>query len=79
MIVTRPYDPSWHGPSTVARGGRCSWHGVRTCDKLPVVSFLDESGDRQSGCERAVAELVARGLMKRPPDYDLWRRHVTGG
>jgi len=76
MIVTRPYDPSWHAPGTVARSGRCSWHGVKACEKPPVVSFHDASGDRQSGCERAVAELLARGLMKRPPDYDLWRRHV---
>ena len=78
MFVTRPFDPAWHAPHTVAAGGRCSWHGVRTCDKRAVVSFHDASGDRQSACERAVAELLARGLMKRPPDYDLWHRHMTG-
>ena len=78
MIETRPFDPTWHAPRTVAGGGRCSWHGVRTCDKAPVVSFQDPSGGRQSACERAVAELLARGLIKRPPDYDLWRRHASG-
>ncbi|MBF4766617.1 hypothetical protein ISU10_02405 [Nocardioides agariphilus] len=65
MIEAIAYDPDFHRPGTRAAGGACSWHGV-TCQGTPVVSFQDQSGDRQSGCERSVRELVERGEMAAP-------------
>lgn len=65
MIESIPYDPDFHAPGTLAASGACSWHGS-TCQNPPVVSFKDQSGDRQSGCERAVRELVERGDMVPP-------------
>lgn len=62
----QPYDETLYAPGTVAAGGLCSWHGVDTCDNEPVVSFVDAQSRRQSGCVRAVHELVERGLMGTP-------------
>jgi hypothetical protein len=65
MIEPIPYDPDFHAPGTLAAGGACSWHGA-TCQSPPAVSFKDQGGDRQSGWERAVRELVERGEMAPP-------------
>jgi len=64
-IEAIPYDPTFHAEGTLAANGACSWHGA-TYPNEPVVSFKDNSGDRQSGCERAVRELVERGELVRP-------------
>ena len=71
MFQTRPFDPSWHAPSSAARRGHCSWHGPVSCGGAPVVSFLDDFGYRQSGCARALEELRGRGLVdeQRDPDF----------
>jgi hypothetical protein len=60
-----PFDPDLHRPGTVAARGRCSWHGAEGaaeagCEGEPVVSFQDPAGDWQSGCQRALEELVDR-------------------
>lgn len=59
----RPFDALWHGVNTTARAEACSWHGPASCDKRPTISFEDAQGRRQSGCERAVQELIASGLL----------------
>lgn len=66
MYDSQPYDPSFHSPTSKAAAGRCSQHGQDTCTELPVVSFLDRHGRRQSGCQRALDELVARGEITPP-------------
>jgi hypothetical protein len=60
-----PFDPDLHSPGSVAAGGRCSWHGAEGqtesgCTADPVVSFQDRHGRWQSGCQRALEELVER-------------------
>jgi len=65
MLETHTYDASHHRPGTLSHDGGCSWHG-RTCSETPVISFEDRTGASQSGCERAVRELVARGAMDPP-------------
>ncbi len=65
MLTAIPYDANYHNPGTLAAAGGCSWHG-RTCSEPPVMSFQDKSGDRQSGCQRALRELVDRGEMTEP-------------
>jgi hypothetical protein len=60
-----PYDPDLHDRDTVAGRGRCSWHGAEGatesgCDGEPVVSFQDRHGGWQSGCQRALEDLVQR-------------------
>jgi hypothetical protein len=60
-----PFDPDLHRPGSVAARGRCSWHGAEGaaedgCADEPVVSFQDDRGDWQSGCERVLEDLVAR-------------------
>ena len=59
------YDPELHAPGSVAAAGGCSWHGSggaveRGCAGEPVVSFQDAGGSWQSGCARALEELVRR-------------------
>lgn len=61
MNTTRPYDQRHHRPGTVAAQGRCSQHGRDSCIEDPVASFQDRHGRWQSGCQRAVLELSARG------------------
>ena len=61
-----PYDARHHQKGTAAAAGRCSWHGP-TCAETPVISFQERHGWWQSGCERALDELVARGEIS-PPD-----------
>jgi hypothetical protein len=60
-----PYDPDRHHPDSVAARGRCSWHGTEGtaeagCEGEPVVSFQDRRGHWQSGCQRALEDLVDR-------------------
>lgn len=59
------FDATFHRPVTLAAQSRCSWHG-RTCHRTPVISFEDAQGRRQSGCQRAVEELTARGELAWP-------------
>jgi len=63
------YDASLHHPDTVAASGRCSQHGKDLCAEPPVVSFQDRHGRWQSGCERALAELVYRREILPPASY----------
>jgi hypothetical protein len=60
-----PFDPERHGAASVAARGRCSWHGAEGvaetgCAGEAVVSFQDSHGHWQSGCQRALEDLVAR-------------------
>jgi hypothetical protein len=69
MSPSYPYDPDLHRPGSVAARGRCSWHGAEGaaeagCDGEPVVSFQDQQGDWQSGCQRALEDLVNRGEIE---------------
>jgi len=67
MRETLPYDARHHRQGTVAAAGRCSWHGRPTCEEVPVISFQDAENQWQSGCQRALDELLARGEIS-PPD-----------
>ena len=65
MNPSYPYDPDLHEPGSVAARGRCSWHGEQGmsevgCEDEAVVSFEDRHGHWQSGCQRALEDLVAR-------------------
>jgi hypothetical protein len=65
MNPSYPFDPERHRPGSVAARGRCSWHGAegaveQGCAGEAVVSFQDRDGGWQSGCERALDELVER-------------------
>jgi hypothetical protein len=64
-----PYDPARHHRDTVAAAGRCSQHGKEVCDEPPVISFEDRNGRWQSGCDRALAELVLRREIVPPAEY----------
>jgi len=60
-----PFDPDLHDPGSVAARGGCSWHGAEGaaeagCEGEPVVSFQDRHGRWQSGCQRALEDLVGR-------------------
>jgi hypothetical protein len=66
MNEARPYDPTFHGAGSVVAEGHCSQHGVDSCEDAPVISFLDGHGRRQSGCQRALDELVAREEISPP-------------
>jgi hypothetical protein len=66
MNPSRPYERAYHGPGSVAAQGRCSQHGVDSCEEEPVVSFQDRHGRWQSGCQRALTELTARGEITPP-------------
>ncbi|MDF1604417.1 hypothetical protein [Nocardioides sp. YIM 152315] len=66
MNPSHVYDATLHQPGTVAATGRCSWHdsdgsGGDACAGDAVVSFQDRNGDWQSGCRRALEQLVERG------------------
>lgn len=63
------YDASRHHPDTVAASGRCSHHGKDLCSEEPVVSFQDRNERWQSGCQRALEELVFRSEILPPLDY----------
>jgi hypothetical protein len=65
MNQSYPFNPELHRPGSVAARGRCSWHGAEGtaeagCAGEAVVSFEDGHGHWQSGCQRALEELVAR-------------------
>ena len=65
MNPSFPFNPDLHRPGSVARRGRCSWHGGESaaevgCEGEPVVSFQDRHGQWQSGCQRALEDLVSR-------------------
>ena len=64
-----PYDATRHQRDTVAASGRCSQHGKDLCSEPPVVSFQDRHQRWQSGCERALAELVFRREVLPPAEY----------
>jgi hypothetical protein len=66
MHESFPYDAGYHRPGTVAAAGRCSWHGRTRCEDTPVVSFQDNYGWWQSGCQRALDELIARREIPPP-------------
>jgi hypothetical protein len=68
MHEALPYDARHHSPGSVAATGRCSQHGRDSCDKAAVVSFRDRHDRWQSGCGRALDELVARGELAPPGD-----------
>jgi hypothetical protein len=69
MSASYPFDPDLHDPGSIAARGRCSWHGSGGatevgCEGEPVVSFQDRQGRWQSGCQRALEDLVARGEIQ---------------
>jgi hypothetical protein len=69
MNPSYPFDPELHQPGSTAAGGRCSWHGTEgtvetECEGEAVVSFQDPQGTWQSGCQRALEELVNRGQIE---------------
>ncbi len=66
MNPSHPYDSAFHRPGSVAAQGRCSQHGVDSCKQEPLVSFQDRHGRWQSGCQRALEELTARGEISPP-------------
>jgi hypothetical protein len=72
-----PYDANYHRPGSVAAQGRCSQHGVGSCSEPPVISFQDRHNRWQSGCQRALRELVDRGEISHPGD-DLFLIHRFG-
>ena len=63
-----PYEARYHRPSSVAAAGRCSQHGVDSCEETPIISFQDRHNRWQSGCQRALDELVARGEIAPPTE-----------
>ena len=65
MRPSYAFDPDLHRPGSVAARGRCSWHGAEGvaeagCTGEAVVSFQDAQGQWQSGCQRALEDLVSR-------------------
>ena len=69
MNPSYPFDPDLHADDSVAGRGACSCHageGGRTgeCAGEAVVSYEDGSGQWQSGCSRALEELVERGEIE---------------
>lgn len=64
MNPSYPFAPDLHPPGSVAARGRCSWHAPEggaaegDCDGDAVVSFQDRAGNWQSGCQRALEDLV---------------------
>lgn len=69
MHESFPYGAAYHRPGSVAAQGRCSQHGVDSCFEAPVISFQDRHDRWQSGCQRALDELVARGEISPPRSY----------
>lgn len=66
MNESHPFDARHHTPDSVAATGRCSQHGVDSCSEPAVISFQDRHMRWQSGCARALDELVARGEVSLP-------------
>jgi hypothetical protein len=70
MHESFPYDARYHRPSSKAAAGECSQHGIDSCRERPVISFQDRNNRWQSGCQRALDELVARGEISPPSTRD---------
>lgn len=66
MNESYPFEARHHSSGSVAATGRCSQHGVDTCSEPAVISFQDRHLRWQSGCGRALDELVARGEVSPP-------------
>ena len=69
MNPSYPFDPELHQKGSTAARGRCSWHGAEGtaeagCPGEAVVSFQDEQGRWQAGCQRALEDLVERGQIE---------------
>ena len=63
----RAFDPELHAPGTTAARGGCSHHedgGDSACTGEAVVSFRDTAGRWQSGCPRALEQLVDSGSVQ---------------
>lgn len=66
MHESFPYDAKYHQPDSVAAAGHCSQHGPDSCRETPIISFQDLHDRWQSGCQRALDELVARKEISPP-------------
>ena len=66
MHESFPYDARSHRPGSKAAAGECSQHGIDSCQATPIISFQDRNDRWQSGCQRALDELVARGEISPP-------------
>lgn len=71
MNPSYPFDPALHPERSAAAAGRCSWHGTQetaesesACMGEVVVSFQDEQGAWQAGCQRALEDLVNSGRIE---------------
>ena len=70
MNPSQTYDPELHEPGSRAGQGRCSHHAQdsgeadEACTGEAVVSFQDRDGRWQSGCARALEELVQKGEIE---------------
>lgn len=72
MNLSYAYDPDRHEDGSPAAGGRCSHHargeetgaGGPDCTGEAVVSFQDRDGEWQSGCSRALEQLVEAGEIE---------------
>jgi hypothetical protein len=69
MNPSYPFDPELHQERSPAARGRCSWHGTQgtaetECVGEAVVSFQDEQGTWQAGCQRALESLVDSGQIE---------------
>ena len=62
MNPSYAFDPDLHEPGSVAAQGRCSHHensaDPDSCTGQAVVSFKDRHDRWQSGCSRALEQLV---------------------
>lgn len=68
------YDPDRHEDGSLAARGRCSHHARGAedgadqpgsdCTGEAVASFLDQDGQWQSACSRALEQLVERGEIE---------------
>ena len=74
MNQSYAYDPDRHQAGSPAAQGRCSHHvqgvggeegpAAAACTGEAVVSFQDSEGQWQSGCSRALEQLVERGEIE---------------
>lgn len=72
MNLSYAYDPDRHQDGSPAARGRCSHHAQGAeagtldpeCTGEAVVSFQDRDGQWQSGCARALEQLVEAGEIE---------------
>jgi hypothetical protein len=69
MNLSQTYDPQLHEAGSRAARGLCSHHGrdaeeAGPCAGEAVVSFQDRDGRWQSGCSRALEQLVEKGEIE---------------